>query len=104
MNCADVERDLSLLMLHRERQQGTMGYFFLPAADLAAAAALFFWSALLTLDCFCEDFFWLDFGDLSPMILFFFCGLTCRRHLIFSDGDGRVLDGVVIVNGGRKII
>jgi hypothetical protein len=58
-------------MIFREKQQATNGYFFLAAADLAAAADFFFWSALLTLTCFCEDFFWLDFGDLSPIILFF---------------------------------
>jgi len=51
--------------LRQEKQQATDGYFF-----LAAAAALFFWLALLALDCFCDDFFWLDFGDLSPIILF----------------------------------
>jgi hypothetical protein len=45
----------------------TSGYFFLPAEDWAAAAALFFWLALLALTCFCVDFFWLDFGDLSPI-------------------------------------
>jgi hypothetical protein len=56
--------------LRQEKQQATDGYFFL-AADLAATAALFFWLALLALDCFCEDFFWFDFGDLSPIILFF---------------------------------
>jgi len=27
--------------------------------------------ALLALVCFCEDFFWFAFGDLSPMVL---CG------------------------------
>ena len=45
------------------------GYFFLPAADLAAAAAFLEASALLALDCFCEDFFWFAFGDLSPMVI-----------------------------------
>ncbi len=35
-------------------------YFF-----LAAATGLFL--ALLALACFCEDFFWFDFGDLSPI-------------------------------------
>jgi hypothetical protein len=38
------------------------------------------------------------------MILFFCCGLTHLRHFIFSEGDCRMLDWVVIVNGGRKII
>jgi len=44
-------------------------YFFLPTAVLAAAAAFFDASALLTLVCFCVDFFWFAFGDLSPMVL-----------------------------------
>ena len=52
------------------------GYFFLLfAADLAASACFFCWSALLALVCFCEDFFWFDFGDLSPMSLIFFSGI-----------------------------
>ena len=45
------------------------GYFFLAAADLAATAAFLEASALLALDCFCEDFFWFAFGDLSPMVI-----------------------------------
>jgi hypothetical protein len=57
--------------LHQERQSAADSYFFLAAADLAAAACFFFWSALLALDCFCVDFFWLDFGDLSPMMFNF---------------------------------
>lgn len=43
------------------------GYFFLPAACLLATAAVFLVAALLALACFCVDFFWLDFGDLSPI-------------------------------------
>ena len=76
------------------------GYFFLPAACFAATACFFFWSLLFALDCFCEDFFWLDFGDLSPMILMYFCGLTHLRHDSFSEGTqsltvkkGKVNDG-----------
>ena len=49
----------------------TGGYFFLPAADLAATAAPFFWLALLTAAFFWPDFFWLAFGDLSPIFFFF---------------------------------
>lgn len=45
-------------------------YRFLAEADLAAMAAFFFWSALLAMACFCEVFFWFDFGDLSPIMLF----------------------------------
>ena len=98
-----AKENLSLLIWHQERQPGATGYFFLPAADLAVAAALFCWLALLTLTCFWEDFFWLDFGDLSPMILFFFNGLTRLRHFIFSGGAGIVRVRAVIVNDGRKL-
>ena len=42
-------------------------YFFLPAACLAATAALAFALAALALPFFWVDFFWFDFGDLSPM-------------------------------------
>jgi hypothetical protein len=62
---------LSLLNLHQERQSAASGYLFLAAADLAAATNFFFCSALLALDCFWVDFFWLDFGDLSPMVFTF---------------------------------
>jgi hypothetical protein len=75
----------------------TKGYFFFPAADLAAAAALFCALALLALDCFCEDFFWLDFGDLSP-IIFFFRWLIGRRNFSFSAGIAILLAATVIVN------
>lgn len=44
------------------------GYFFLPmAAFLSATAWLFFWAAEEAAAFFCEDFFWLSFGDRSPM-------------------------------------
>ncbi len=59
-------------MLTSRETATTCVYFFLPAADLAAIAALFFFVALLALDCFCVDFFWLDLGDLSPIIFTFF--------------------------------
>ncbi len=42
--------------LRRDSNAGT-AYLFLPASCLAAAACFFFWSALLALACFCEDFF-----------------------------------------------
>jgi hypothetical protein len=53
--------------LHGERRD----YRFLAAADLAATAAFFFAAALLALDCFWPHFFWLAFGDLSPMMFYF---------------------------------
>ena len=77
------------------------GYLSLPAACLAAAACFFFCSALVALACFCEDFFWFDFGDLSPITLIFFCGLIHLRHVSFSEGMYIVLAAAVIVNDGR---
>jgi len=93
----------SLSISHQERQLQVAGYLLLPAACLAATACFFFWSALLALACFCEDFFWFDFGDLSPIILFFL-RLTHLRHVIFSEGTHILLAGLVIVNSGRKIM
>ncbi|MFM2082976.1 MAG: hypothetical protein RL380_1667, partial [Verrucomicrobiota bacterium] len=76
---SSVRHDCLSQLGQPERQPWANDYFFL-AADLAATAALFLFLALLTLAFFCVDFFWLDFGDLSPMVLIFFCGLTRRRH------------------------
>jgi hypothetical protein len=66
-----LAKNLPLLFFLSRETAIANGYFFFAAADLAARAALFCALALLALDCFCEDFFWLDFGDLSPIILFF---------------------------------
>ena len=74
------------------------------ATCLSAMACFFFWSALLALDCFCEDFFWFDFGDLSPMILIFCYGIDCLRHVIFSAAWPIVLVGGTIVNAGGGLI
>jgi len=63
------------------------GYFFLPAEDLAAMAAFFCWLALLALDCFWPDFFWLAFGDLSPITIYLVLRLTGLRHGSFSEGN-----------------
>ena len=79
-------------------------YRFLAAADLAAMASFLIWSALLALDCFCEDFFWLDFGDLSPMIFLIRYGIDCLGHVIFSAGRCIVLADAAIVNAGWVII
>lgn len=51
-----------------KRDDWMAAYFFLPAACLAVTAAFAFAVAVLVLLCFCVDFFWLAFGDLSPMI------------------------------------
>ncbi len=88
----------------RERQPGTDGYRFLRAADLAASAAFFFWSALSAWACFWFVFFWLDFGDRSPIILIFLPRVDHLRHVSFSEGTFILPAGVVIVNAGRKII
>ncbi len=44
--------------------------YFLGEAGLVAAGCCFVFEALLALVCFCADFFWFAFGDLSPMVLF----------------------------------
>ncbi|MGZ5545637.1 MAG: hypothetical protein ACXWIU_13275, partial [Limisphaerales bacterium] len=65
----------------RERQEPMMaGYFFL-GADLAAAACFFFSATLLALDCFWEDFFWLDLGFLSPISFNFLLRVDYPRHV-----------------------
>lgn len=46
---------------------GVPDYFFLVWLCLAATACCFFCATLLVLLCFCVDFFWFAFGDLSPM-------------------------------------
>lgn len=76
-------------------------YFF---ACLAATACFFLLAAVLALDCFCVDFFWLDFGDRSPIILIFFRGLIHLRHGSFSEGRIIMLSPAAIVNDGREII
>jgi hypothetical protein len=90
--------------LRQERQTGTDGYRVFIAADLAAAAAFFFWLALSACACFWFDFFWFDFGDLSPIIFISFNWLIHLRHVSFSGGAFMMLGGVVIVNDGHNII
>jgi hypothetical protein len=65
-----LQGNLSLLIFASGETASNGGYLFLAAADFAATAALFLALALLALDCFWPDFFWLAFGDLSPIILF----------------------------------
>ena len=64
----------------REKQERPGDYYFLLPACLTDTASFFFWAALSALDFCCVDFFWLDFGDLSPIILLLFCVLTGLRH------------------------
>lgn len=78
-----------------------MCYRFLPTAVLAAIACFFFWSALLAAACFCEDFFWLDFGDLSPMGFVWFCDLPAGRNVSFSVRVRTVSSVEMAVNVGR---
>jgi hypothetical protein len=60
----------------------------LAEADLAATAAAFLLLALEALAVFCEDFLFVDFGDLSPIILFCFYELTDLRHDYFLRREG----------------
>jgi hypothetical protein len=98
-----MAKNLPLLIFSSRETVVANGYFFFAAADLAARAALFCALALLALDCFCEDFFWLDFGDLSPIILFF-RGLTGLRNFSFSEGKGIMRATALIVNSRCEII
>ena len=47
-----------------------MHYFFRMEDCCAAAAAFFCWSLLFDFACFCEFFFCVDLGDLSPILDF----------------------------------
>ena len=51
------ERELPPQVFEPGETAGTGAYFFLLAACLSATTCCFFCSALLVLDCFCEDFF-----------------------------------------------
>jgi len=95
--------NLPLLILV-SRETARDGGYFLPPAFLSATACFFFSSALLVLACFWFDFFWFDFGDLSPIIFVFFSGLIHLRHVSFSGGRLIMHGGVYIVNDGCKII
>ena len=64
----------------REKQERPGDYYFLLPACLTDTASFFFWAALSALDFCCVDFFWLDFGDLSPIILLLFFALIGLRH------------------------
>ena len=64
----------------REKQEMPGDYYFLLPACLTDTAAFFFWVALSALDFCCVDFFRLDFGDLSPIMLLLFFALTGLRH------------------------
>jgi hypothetical protein len=72
--------------------------------DLAAAAALFFWFALLVAAVFWPDFFWLAFGDLSPITFILFLRIDCLRHGIFSGRNAIVRVGLTIVNDRGEFI
>jgi hypothetical protein len=59
---------------------------------------------LLALACFCEDFFWFDLGDLSPIMLMAFGELTPLGHVSFSAGKSTLPAGVAAVNNRRTRI
>ena len=69
--------------------------FLIADEDLAPPRrpVFFFWSALLTSDCFCEDsLLWFDFGDLSPIIfIFLLAWLTHLRHRSFPPGGAVIM-------------
>lgn len=69
------------------------GYFF-----LAAVACFFFEAAALDLVCFCVDFFFVAFGDLSPMMVCFLLRLTRRRHVRFAASAAIMRDEAAAVN------
>lgn len=68
-----MENDSISPDFYLKRDGRTEGYFFLPAACLAATAAFFFVAAVVVLACFWLDFFWLAFGDLSPIMFLLSC-------------------------------
>lgn len=86
---------------HQGRQWARAAYFFFVLACLVATACFFCCSALLALDCFCEDFFWFDFGDLSPMCFAFFSELTDLRNRCFPTGAITLRAAARNVNDGR---
>ena len=61
---------MPLLATSQKRLTREAGYFFFPAVALDATACCFFWLLEVALTCFCVDFFWFDFGDLSPIGVF----------------------------------
>ena len=64
----------------REKQEMKGDNYFLFPACLALTASCFFRAALSAWALCCLDFFCVDFGDLSPIILLLFCVLTGLRH------------------------
>jgi hypothetical protein len=71
---------------------------------LAARASFFFWSALLTWTFFWVVFFWLAFGDLSPMVFAFLSALTQLWLVSFSAVLAILAAATVKVNAAGKII
>ena len=73
------------------------GYFFLAAfaaGTLAATACFFAVAAVVILTCFWVVFFWFDFGDLSPMILFGYMFYTVWWHTYLPASIGRLIDSL----------
>ena len=80
------------------RVDGCRCYRVFPVPCLTAIACRFFWSTRAALACFCDDFFWFAFGDLSPMVLSFWSVLSHLRHVSFSGGRVSLRAARVIVN------
>ena len=79
---------------------GAAPYFFLAAAAFALVAcwevtsACFFLFALSVVVCFCVAFLCVDFGDLSPMILFGYMFYTVWWHTYLPASIGRLIDSL----------
>src|ERR1039457_2332070 len=78
-------------------------YYFLLPDCLANTSCFFFSAAVLALDVCCLDFFWFDFGDLSPIIFLCFFALTDLRHNWFRLREIIVVPLTTIVKQRRLI-
>lgn len=90
-------RNLSLLLLYQERQQGS-GYFFLAATFFLATTAGFFLATLLAFAGFFTVFFGATFAFFTAITLFLICWLTCWRNVCFPVSVGIMLVEKPIVN------
>jgi hypothetical protein len=96
------EMSLSWFSLREEPERSGDCYFLLPDC-LANASCFFFSAALSAFDFCCVDFFWLAFGDLSPIILLLFFALTDLRHNWFRLRQILVIPVAAIVKQLRPI-
>lgn len=89
--------------LHRKKEEMPGDYYFLLPDCLANTSCFFFSAAVLALDVCCLDFFWFDFGDLSPIIFLFFFALTDLRHNWFRLSEIIVVPVTTIVKQRRPL-